>query len=91
MIEASSKASVWGIRPTLEPLYQRRVMILAVDDIFGKPGARCGECVGNASNTLSIWPLYDPRSNGKWKKLRQISAALIVAASKCVACAWTTF
>jgi hypothetical protein len=47
--------------------------------------------VGNASNTLSIWPLYDPRSNGKWKKLRQISAALIVTASEYVACAWTTF
>jgi ferric-dicitrate binding protein FerR (iron transport regulator) len=47
--------------------------------------------VGNASNTLSVWPLYDPRSNGKWKKLRQISAALIVAASEYVACAWTTF
>jgi peptide subunit release factor 1 (eRF1) len=44
MIEASPKVSAWGIRPTLDALYQRRVMTLAVDDVFDKPGARCGEC-----------------------------------------------
>jgi peptide subunit release factor 1 (eRF1) len=44
MIEASPKISVWGIGPTLDALYQRRVMTLAVDDVFGKSGARCGEC-----------------------------------------------
>lgn len=44
MIEASPKVSVWGIRPTLDALYQRRVMTLAVDDVFGKSGARCSEC-----------------------------------------------
>jgi peptide subunit release factor 1 (eRF1) len=44
MIEASPKVSMWRIRPTLDALYQQRVMTLAVDDIFGKPGARCGEC-----------------------------------------------
>lgn len=44
MIQASPKASAWGIRPTLDALYQRRVMTLAVDDVFGRSGARCGEC-----------------------------------------------
>jgi peptide subunit release factor 1 (eRF1) len=44
MIEASPKTSVWGIRPSLDALYQRRVMTLAVDDVFGKSGERCGEC-----------------------------------------------
>ena len=52
MIEASPEASVWGIRPTLDAFYQRRVMALAVDDVFGKSGARCGEC-GRLAEAIS--------------------------------------
>ena len=34
----------WGERTTLEALWQRRVMTLAVDDTLCRPGARCRQC-----------------------------------------------
>jgi hypothetical protein len=37
-------AAAWGVQPTLGALRVGRVMTLAVDDEFAKPGARCGNC-----------------------------------------------
>ncbi|CAO3433646.1 baeRF10 domain-containing protein [Azospirillum endophyticum] len=44
IIDAAPNSAAWGERPTLEALYVGRVMTLAVDDMFTKPGARCGNC-----------------------------------------------
>lgn len=38
--------AAWGVQPTLDALRVGRVMTLAVDDQFAKPGARCGNCAG---------------------------------------------
>jgi peptide subunit release factor 1 (eRF1) len=46
MIEAGPQGSAWGESLTLAALRDRRVMTLVVDDIFAKPGARCGNCGG---------------------------------------------
>jgi peptide subunit release factor 1 (eRF1) len=44
MLDAGPQACVWGIPPTLDALYEQRVMTLAVDDVCAKSGARCREC-----------------------------------------------
>ncbi|MGY0790283.1 hypothetical protein ACW7BJ_12990 [Azospirillum argentinense] len=44
IIDAAPDSAAWGKRPTLQALYVGRVMTLAVDDRFAKPGARCGNC-----------------------------------------------
>jgi hypothetical protein len=46
IFEASPEEAAWGARPTLDILWQRRVMTLAVDDRFCKPGSRCRQCLG---------------------------------------------
>jgi peptide subunit release factor 1 (eRF1) len=46
MAEAGPKGATWGERPTLDALWERRVMTLAVDDAFCRPGSRCRRCGG---------------------------------------------
>lgn len=46
MFEAGPHGATWGARPTLDALWERRVMTLAVDDGFCKPGSRCRRCNG---------------------------------------------
>ena len=44
--EAGPAAAAWGESRTLDALREDRVMLLAVDDMFAKPGARCATCGG---------------------------------------------
>jgi hypothetical protein len=44
MIDAGPAAAAWGEQPVLDAVYLKRVMTLAVDDMFARPGARCGNC-----------------------------------------------
>jgi hypothetical protein len=42
--KAGPTGASWGVRRTLDALWERRVMTLAVDDTLCKPGSRCREC-----------------------------------------------
>jgi len=44
MLDASLKYVAWDVPDTLEALQERPVMVLAVDDAFSAPGARCWAC-----------------------------------------------
>ncbi|HZC96381.1 MAG TPA: hypothetical protein VE267_09700, partial [Bradyrhizobium sp.] len=44
VVDLGPDRSAWGEQPTLDALWQGRVMTLAVDDTFCKPGSRCGNC-----------------------------------------------
>ena len=44
IFEAGPNGATWGVRPTLDALWERRVMTLAVDDTLCKPGSRCRQC-----------------------------------------------
>jgi peptide subunit release factor 1 (eRF1) len=44
VVDLGPDRSAWGEQPTLDALWQGRVMTLAVDDTFCKPGSRCGTC-----------------------------------------------
>jgi peptide subunit release factor 1 (eRF1) len=44
VVDLGPDRSAWGEQPTLDALWQGRVMTLAVDDTLCKPGSRCGNC-----------------------------------------------
>lgn len=46
LLDAGPDLSAWGEQPTLDALREGRAMTLVVDDVFGKPGARCDNCGG---------------------------------------------
>jgi len=46
LLDAGPNLSAWGEQPTLDALREGRVATLVVDDMFGKPGARCRNCGG---------------------------------------------
>jgi peptide subunit release factor 1 (eRF1) len=46
MFEADPHEVTWGERPSLDALWERRVMTLAVDDGLCKAGSRCRRCGG---------------------------------------------
>jgi peptide subunit release factor 1 (eRF1) len=52
--DAGPNAAAWGTQATLDALRVGRVMTLAVDDGFARPGARCGTCAG-------LWATAPPR------------------------------
>lgn len=52
--EADTSGAAWGDSPTLQALREGRVMLLAVDDMYARPGARCGNCGG-------LWAFAPPR------------------------------
>jgi hypothetical protein len=53
LIDLGPGRSAWGEQPTLDALRVGRVMTLAADDMFCKPGARCGNCGG-------LWAAWSP-------------------------------
>jgi peptide subunit release factor 1 (eRF1) len=53
LVDLGPGRSAWGEQPTLDALREGRVMTLAVDDMFCKPGARCGNCGG-------LWAAWSP-------------------------------
>jgi peptide subunit release factor 1 (eRF1) len=59
LLDASPKYFAWGVPATLEALQERRVMVLAVDDAFSAPGARCGACKALLSAVVSKCPYCD--------------------------------
>jgi peptide subunit release factor 1 (eRF1) len=59
LLNASPKYFAWGVPATLEALQERRVMVLAVDDAFNAPGARCGACKALLSAVVSKCPYCD--------------------------------
>jgi peptide subunit release factor 1 (eRF1) len=44
LLDAGPRGSAWGEQATFDALRQGRVMVLAVDDTFARPGARCPNC-----------------------------------------------
>jgi peptide subunit release factor 1 (eRF1) len=44
VVDLGPQRSAWGEQPTLEALWEGRVMTLAVDDAFCKPGSHCMNC-----------------------------------------------
>jgi peptide subunit release factor 1 (eRF1) len=44
LLDAGPQRSAWGVQATLVALWESRVATLVVDDMFARPGARCGEC-----------------------------------------------
>jgi peptide subunit release factor 1 (eRF1) len=56
LLDASPKYFAWGVPATLEALQEQRVMVLAVDDSFSAPGARCGACKALLPAVLSQCP-----------------------------------
>jgi peptide subunit release factor 1 (eRF1) len=44
LLDAGPDRSAWGEQPTLDAVREGRVMTLVVNDMFGKPGARCRNC-----------------------------------------------
>jgi len=59
LIDAGPVRSAWGVQPTLSALHLGRVMTLVVDDMFGKPGARCGNCGGLWEKPANRCPLCE--------------------------------
>jgi peptide subunit release factor 1 (eRF1) len=53
LVDLGPGRSAWGEQPTLDALRVGRVMTLAVDDMFCKPGARCSNCNG-------LWAVWSP-------------------------------
>jgi peptide subunit release factor 1 (eRF1) len=56
IFEAGPNGATWGGRPTLHALWERRVMTLAVDDAFCKPGSRCCQCRGLSEDVPNECP-----------------------------------
>jgi peptide subunit release factor 1 (eRF1) len=56
IFEAGPHGAAWGERPTLDALWAQRVMTLAVDDSFCKPGSCCRQCLGLWGDILSECP-----------------------------------
>jgi Bacterial archaeo-eukaryotic release factor family 10 len=44
VVDLGPQRSAWGEQPTLDALWEGRVMTLAVDDAFCKPGSHCMNC-----------------------------------------------
>jgi peptide subunit release factor 1 (eRF1) len=44
IFDAGPDAATWGERATLDMLWQRRIMTLAVDDTLCRPGSWCRQC-----------------------------------------------
>jgi peptide subunit release factor 1 (eRF1) len=44
IFEAGPNGAAWGERRTLDALWERRVLTLAVEDTFCQPGSRCRRC-----------------------------------------------
>ena len=44
VVDLGPERSAWGEQPTLDALWEGRVMTLAVDDAFCKPGSHCRNC-----------------------------------------------
>jgi Bacterial archaeo-eukaryotic release factor family 10 len=44
VVDLGPHGSAWGDQPTLDALWEGRVMTLVVDDTFCKPGSRCRNC-----------------------------------------------
>jgi hypothetical protein len=57
LIDAAPGAAVWGVGPVLDALRQQRVMLLAVDDAFGVPGARCDNCAALLDEVMRACPV----------------------------------
>jgi peptide subunit release factor 1 (eRF1) len=53
LVDLGPGRSAWGEQATLDALREGRVMTLAVDDMFCKPGARCSNCGG-------LWAAWFP-------------------------------
>jgi hypothetical protein len=59
LLDAGPDLSAWGEQPTLDALREGRVATLVIDDIFGKPGARCRNCGGLCAAPAQSCPACD--------------------------------
>jgi peptide subunit release factor 1 (eRF1) len=56
IFEAAPHGATWGERPTLDALWERRVLTLAVDDGSCRAGSRCRRCRGLWADVHSECP-----------------------------------
>jgi len=56
IFEAGPNGATWDGRRTLDALWERRVLTLAVDDTFCQPGSRCRQCESLWERVLSECP-----------------------------------
>jgi peptide subunit release factor 1 (eRF1) len=57
LVDLGPTGSAWGEQPTLDALWQGRVMTLAVDDTFCKAGSRCRNCGALRATLVSSCPV----------------------------------
>ena len=57
VVDLGPERSAWGEQPTLDALWEGRVMTLAVDDTFCKPGAHCRNCNAMRAGNMSKCPV----------------------------------
>jgi peptide subunit release factor 1 (eRF1) len=57
VIDLGPERSAWGDQPTLDALWEGRVMTLAVDDTFWKHGSHCRNCNAMRAGNMSKCPV----------------------------------
>jgi peptide subunit release factor 1 (eRF1) len=57
VVDLGPDRSAWGEQPTLDALWEGRVMTLAVDDAFCKPGSHCRNCGALRAGSVSTCPV----------------------------------
>jgi peptide subunit release factor 1 (eRF1) len=57
VVDLGRERSAWGEQPTLDALWEGRVMTLAVDDALCKPGSHCRNCGALRAGTVSTCPV----------------------------------
>ena len=57
VVDLGPERSAWGDQPTLDALWEGRVMTLAVDDTFCKPGSHCRNCNAMRAGNMSKCPV----------------------------------
>jgi peptide subunit release factor 1 (eRF1) len=57
MVDLGPNGSAWGEQPTLDALWQGRVMTIAVDDTFCKPGSHCRNCGALRAGSVPKCPI----------------------------------
>ena len=57
VVDLGPDRSAWGEQPTLDALWEGRVMTLAVDDALCKPGSHCRNCGALRAGSVSRCPV----------------------------------
>jgi peptide subunit release factor 1 (eRF1) len=56
VVDLGPERSAWGEQPTLDTLWEGRVMTLSVDDMFCKHGSHCRNCGALLADSVTKCP-----------------------------------